>query len=80
MPKIKYCVGIDIASSTYTASVGQIPWKLVIKPETFENAEDGYGLLLEWLEKHHLLASETIVCMGLRSAGSRAAPEASCQM
>jgi transposase len=63
MPEIKYCVGIDIASDTFTASVGQIPWKLVIKPETFENAEDGYCLLLEWLEKHHLPAAETIVCM-----------------
>jgi transposase len=63
MTEIRYCVGIDIASNTFTATVGQIPWKLVVKPETFENREDGYCLLLEWLEKHHLLASETIVCM-----------------
>jgi len=63
MSEIQYCVGVDIASNTFTAAVGQIPWKLVIKPETFENTEDGYCLLLEWLEKHHLPASETIVCM-----------------
>src|SRR5512141_1403323 len=63
MPEIKYCVGIDIASNTFTAAVGQIPWKVVVKPETFENTEDGYQTLLEWLAKHHLSASETIVCM-----------------
>lgn len=63
MSEIKYCVGIDIASKTFTAAVGQMPWKLVVKPETFENGEDGYQMLLEWFEKHHLPASETIVCM-----------------
>lgn len=63
MTEIKYCVGVDIASNTFTAAVGQIPWKLVVKPETFENIEDGYCLLLEWLETHHVSAAETIVCM-----------------
>jgi transposase len=63
MTEIQSCVGIDIAATTFTAAVGQMPWKLVIKPETFENTEDGYDLLLEWLEKHHLPAAETIVCM-----------------
>jgi transposase len=63
MTEIKSCVGIDIASQTFTAAVGQLPWKLVVKPETFENTEDGYCMLLEWLAKHHLPASETIVCM-----------------
>lgn len=63
MSEIKYCVGVDIASDTFAASVGQLPWKLVIRPETFENTEDGYCLLLAWLEKHHLPASTTIVCM-----------------
>ena len=63
MPEIKYCIGIDIGSSTFTVAVGQIPWKLLIKPEIFENTEDGYSLLLEWLVKHHVSASETIVCM-----------------
>lgn len=63
MTKIKNCVGIDIASSTFTASAGRVPWKLVLKSETFENAEEGYRLLLAWLAKHHLPATETIVCM-----------------
>ncbi len=63
MPEIRYCVGIDIAANTFTAAVGQMPWKLVVKPKTFENTEDGYGMLLEWLEQHHLPADETIMCM-----------------
>jgi transposase len=63
MPEIQYCVGIDIASKTFTAAAGQMPWKVVVKPETFENTEDGYSLFLEWLEKHSLFASATIVCM-----------------
>jgi hypothetical protein len=37
MTEIKYCVGVDIASNTFTAAIGQIPWKVVVKPETFEN-------------------------------------------
>ena len=63
MTEIQYCVGVDIAANTFTAAVGQIPWKMVVKPETFANTEDGYCMLLEWLEKHQLFASETIVCM-----------------
>lgn len=63
MMEIKYCVGIDVASNTFTVAVGQMPWKLAVKPETFENTEDGYQRLLEWFENHHLPACETIVCM-----------------
>ena len=63
MKEIKYCVGIDIASDTFTIAVGQMPWKLVLKPERFDNTEDGYCLFLEWMEKNHLPASTTIICM-----------------
>ena len=49
MTTIKYSVGVDIASSTFTASVGEIPWQVVLKPQTFENTEDGYQTLLEWV-------------------------------
>jgi transposase len=63
MTKLKYCVGADIASSTFTVSVGEIPWKVIIKPQTFENTEDGYHMLLAWLVQHHLPTSETVVCM-----------------
>ena len=63
MPEIKYCVGIDIASNTFTAAVSQMPWKLVVKPERFENTEEGYEMLQKWFEKHQWAASETIVGM-----------------
>jgi hypothetical protein len=42
MTTIKYSVGVDIAASTFTVAVGEIPWKVVVKPQTFENTEDGY--------------------------------------
>lgn len=63
MTTIKYGVGVDIASSTFSVSVGEIPWKIVLRAQTFENTEDGYQILLEWLAEHHLSASETLVCM-----------------
>jgi transposase len=63
MTTIQYCVGVDIASSTFTAAVGEIPWKVVLKPQTFDNTEDGYQTFLDWLAQHHLSVSETVVCM-----------------
>ncbi len=63
MTEIKYCVGVDIASSTFTAAVGEMPWKIFLKPQLFENSEDGYQTLIEWFRQHHLSAAETVVCM-----------------
>lgn len=60
---IKYFVGMDIASNTFMAAVGTQPWKLVVKPEEFENSEDGFEALLSWLHEHHLEASLTVACM-----------------
>jgi transposase len=63
MTDIKYCVGVDIASNTFTAAVGKMPWQLILQPQTFENTEDGYQRLIEWLVQHHLPAEQTVVCM-----------------
>jgi transposase len=63
MTDIKYCVGVDIASSTFTAAVGEMPWEVFLKPQTFENTEDGHQQLLDWLAEHHLQISQTVVCM-----------------
>lgn len=63
MTQFKYFVGIDIASSTWTASVGVMPWKVVLKPQEFENTEDGFQSWLDWLKKHHVLPDQTVVCM-----------------
>ena len=63
MTEIKYCVGVDMASSTFTVSVGEMPWKVLLKGQTFENAEDGYEQLLAWFAQQHLPISQTVVCM-----------------
>ena len=62
MPTIKYFVGIDIASSTFRASVGGTPWPVVLKPQTFENTENGYLVFVEWLASHQLPAKQSVVC------------------
>lgn len=63
MTTFKYSVGVDIAANTFTAAVGEIPWKLLIKPQVFDNTEDGYQALLDWFSQHHLSATNTVVCM-----------------
>lgn len=63
MTQFKYFVGIDIVSSTWTASVGVMPWKVVLTPQEFENTEDGFQTWLDWLKKHHILPDQTVVCM-----------------
>lgn len=63
MTTSKYFVGVDIASSTFMVSVGTQPWKLIVKPQEFENTEDGYQTFLGFLAGHHISASESIVCM-----------------
>lgn len=63
MRQFTYFVGIDIASSTFTASVGTIPWKMVLKPQEFENTEDGFQAFLEWLGNYQILSQHAVVCM-----------------
>jgi hypothetical protein len=57
MAQFKYFVGIDIASSTFTASMGAMPWKVVLKPQEFEN-------WLTWLAWQQVLPPQTVICMG----------------
>ena len=63
MTQFKYFVGIDVASSTFTVSAGIMPWKVVLKPQKFENSEDGFQTWLDWLVKHQILPHQTVVCM-----------------
>ena len=60
---VKYFVGMDIASNTFMAAVGIQPWKLVVKPQEFDNSEDGFETLLNWLKEHHLEPHQTVACM-----------------
>lgn len=59
----KYFVGVDIASSSFMVSVGTQPWKLLLKPQEFENTEDGYQALLDYFSNHQMSVSQTIICM-----------------
>jgi transposase len=63
MTQIEYFIGIDIASSSFTASVGKMPWNAVLKPQEFENSEDGFQELLDWLNANRIGAKQSIVCM-----------------
>ena len=63
MAQKKYFVGVDIASRTFNAAIGTTPWKVVLKPQQFENSEDGFQALLEWLAQHRISAGQSVVCM-----------------
>ena len=63
MTQIKYFVGIDIASRTFTAAAGAMPWKVICTPQEFENEEDGFQVFVNWLIQHQLQADHTIICM-----------------
>lgn len=63
MTQFKYFVGVDIASSTFTASMGIMPWKVVLKPQEFENTEAGFHDWLTWLTSYQVLPPQTIICM-----------------
>ena len=63
MEKPSYFIGVDMSSETFTASVGTYPWRVVGSPESFENSAEGFGNLLEWLQKHGYKPDESIVCM-----------------
>ena len=63
MTPFKYFVGVDIASATFTACVGTTPWAIVVKPETFDNQEDGFASFLGRLKERNLPPDHTVVCM-----------------
>jgi transposase len=63
MTQFNKFVGVDIASATFTACVGVSPWKLVVKPETFENDENGFTIFLSWMKDQDCSLIDTVVCM-----------------
>jgi transposase len=63
MTPFKYFVGIDIASATFTACIGTTPWAVVMKPETFDNHEDGFASFLDRLKEQNLPPDQTVACM-----------------
>jgi transposase len=63
MTPFRYFVGVDIASATFTTCAGTMPWAIIVKPETFDNHEDGFTSFLGWLQEHNLPPDQTVVCM-----------------
>jgi len=63
MKQFSNFVGVDIASASFMACVGTTPWKLVVKPENFDNHEDGYTSFLDWMKGRNLKPENTVVCM-----------------
>jgi len=61
-----FFVGIDIASLTFTAAVGQLQdgsWQIVVKPKEFPNNFDSFAQFLHWLQQHHLTPHNCVLCM-----------------
>jgi transposase len=63
MKRPKYYVGIDISSANFAISAGIAPWQVVIKVAEFENNQDGFQLMLAWLEKHGIQPDNAVLCM-----------------
>lgn len=63
MTETRYFVGVDIASSTFTVSVGVQPWQLILKPAEFENTEDGFQALHSYLSHRQCFPEQTVICM-----------------
>jgi transposase len=56
-------VGVDIASASFMACAGAVPWKVTVKPVQFDNVEDGFVSFLDWLKNHNFKPESTVVCM-----------------
>lgn len=63
MAKWKSFIGIDIASATFTAAVGGSPWKVLVKPQEFNNDLDGFRAFIEWLAEHRIDRRKAVACM-----------------
>jgi len=67
MNRPKLFIGIDVASETFTSSIGQFEeergWKIVAKPTTFENDYDTFSQFRYWLETNQALPANCIICM-----------------
>lgn len=62
----EYFVGIDIASLTFYAAVGQVRengWEIIIKPKEFENNQDGFTQLIGHLNQNKVFPPEAVICM-----------------
>ncbi len=63
MANWKTFIGIDIASTTFTAAVGGRPWQVLVKPQEFSNHLDGFRAFMDWLVEHRVDKRHAVVCM-----------------
>lgn len=65
MNKPRFFVGIDIASATFTSSVGSMgdKWQIVVRPATFANEYDSFAKYLKWLQEHDVRPENSVICM-----------------
>jgi len=66
MNKPTFFVGIDIASASFTASIGQVigeKWMIIARPNEFTNTYDGFPSFLHWLGEHGANQQNAILCM-----------------
>lgn len=61
----RYFVGIDVASTSFTSSVGRMgdQWQIVVRPATFANDYDTLPQYLKWLREHDVKPENCVICM-----------------
>jgi len=66
MQRPEYYVGIDVASTSFYATVGKTikdEWCLLEKPRKFENEYDSLPQFLDWMQQHKIKPQNAIICM-----------------
>lgn len=67
MQRPKYYVGVDVASASFYAAIGQSSqdqnWQNVGKAEEFGNTHDALPQFLDWLRRNRVTPDKAIICM-----------------
>jgi transposase len=66
MNKLRKYVGVDIASETFCAAIGQSnegSWEIKVKATSFKNHYDSFSQFLNWLKDHGVEKRSSILCM-----------------
>lgn len=58
-----YCIGIDIGSATFAASISSAPGTMLATKADFANTSDGHHHLLQWLGVHGVTAQHAVICL-----------------
>jgi transposase len=62
----KYFIGVDIASQTFTVSIGHIQsaqWQLFCTPKEFENSFEGFNRMFDWLKRNDVALDQSVICL-----------------